>query len=101
MANNELKTKTCPHCKETKPLSGFYKKRRGYKEKKGYKGGYRDGVSYICINCAKKVSSAYSKTPQGKRAQKISGAKYHREHQEYFLNNARKRKYGITPEQYN
>lgn len=49
------KMKTCPRCKETKPLSEFYKNRS---EKDGH-GGW-------CKSCALKQTKIYQKTEKGK-----------------------------------
>lgn len=97
MANNELKTKYCARCEKTKPLSGFYKK-KAWKNQ-----GHKDGLSYTCSDCEKKAAYAYAKTPEGKQTHKKKSAakQYRRYPPEYFLKQNRKRRYGITSEQYN
>lgn len=59
--------KRCPRCKQTKPISEFYKCP-----------GRKDGHEGWCKQCKIEVSLAYHKTERGKKAQKTAGQNYYK-----------------------
>ncbi|GEM_PF-1803579 len=63
--SEQIMTKNCPKCKQTKPISEFTKNR-----------SRKDGLLYWCKTCHKVYKQAYKQSESGKAVNRKAKAKY-------------------------